>query len=198
MSKILNVLMVLVISLVSGLAFLTGSCKTNSSSIASQPVKPQTVVSQAAIPYIPPSYYACIPVNIDDLMKNYFWHYGNLYQAEQAYNNQIFLFSGVRVEASMLVDKDTFDFGCAECIAMQPGAVGKLKAGDIIDIVGINRGPLPEAEGQPLTSWFNADGTINQSLAFIQGRLYFTDCIFIPSGSVQLPAPGAPAFAPLY
>ena len=197
MSKILNVLMVLVISLVSGLAFLTGSCKTNSGAISTQAVKPQAIESQSAIPYIPPSYYACIPVNIDDLQKNYFWPSGNLYKAEQAYNNQIFLFSGLRVSASMLVDDNTFDYSCAHCIAMQPGAVGKLKAGDIIDIVGINRGPLPEAEGQPLTSWFDPDGRVIINI-FVNGWLYFADCIFLPAGSVQLPAPGGSAFVAIY
>jgi len=195
-SKILNIMMVLVISLVSGLAFMTGSCKTNSGAIATQAVKPQTIVSQAVIPYIPPSYYACIPVSIDDLLKWYFTHYGNLNQAEQAYNDQIFMFTSVRVVASMLVDDNTFVFSSAEFIAMQPGAVGQLKAGDIIDIVGINRGPMPEAEGKPLSEWFDENG--RPITPFVSGWLYFTDCIFIPSGSVQLPAPGGAVFSPLY
>ena len=181
MSKMLNILMVLVISLVSGLALLTGSCKT---------------ATEAIVPYIPPSYYACLQVSIDDLLKWYFTHYGNLYQAEQTYNGQIFVFNGVRVMASMLVDDNTFHFSSAEFIAMQPGAVGNLKVGDIIDIVGINRGPMPEAEGQLLSAWFDENGT--PKIAFVLGWLYFTDCIFIPSGSVLLPAPGAPAFAPMY
>ena len=185
MSKMLNILMVLVISLVSGLALLTGSCKTAT----------KATTTEASIPYIPPSYYACIPASIDDLLKWYFTHYGNLYQAEQAYNDKIFLFS-VCVVASMLVDDNTLYYGNAQFIAMQPGAVGKLKAGDIIDIVGINRGPMPSVEGQPITAWFDENGTPN--IAFVQGWLYFTDCIFIPSGSVQLPAPGGAVFAPLY
>jgi len=188
--------MVLVISLVSGLSFLTGSCKTNSGSTVTQPVKPQATTSQEIIPYIPPSYYSCIEVSIDDLLKTYFTHYGNLNQAEQAYNGLTFVFHGVRVVASMLVDDSTFYYGNAQLIAMQPGAVGKLKAGDIIDIVGINRGPMPEAEGQPLSAWFDENGT--PKVAFVLGWLYFTDCIFLPAGSVQLPAPGGAVFAPLY
>jgi len=191
MSKMLNILIVLVITLVSGLAFLTGSCKTNSGSIATQ-------VSQAVIPYIPPSYYACIPTSIDDLFKAYFTRYGNLYLAEQAYNDQIFLFSGIRVVDSMLIDDNTLNYGNAQIIAMQPGAVGKLKAGDFIDIVGINRGPMPFAEGQPITSWFDETGAIAPEKQNVQGWLNFTDCIFLPSGSVQLPAPGGAAFVPIY
>jgi hypothetical protein len=194
--KILNVLMVLVISLASGLSFLTGSCKTNSGSTVTQAVKPQATTSQEIIPYIPPSYYACLQVSIDDLLKWYFTHYGNLYQAEQAYNDQIFVFYGVLVGASMLVDDSTFNFSSAEFIAMQPGAVGKLKVGDMLDIVGVNRGPMPEAEGQPLSAWFDENGT--PKIAFVLGWLYFTDCIFLPAGSVQLPAPGGAVFAPLY
>ena len=184
--KILNILMVLVVSLVSGLAFLTGSCKTNSGAIA----------TQAIVPYIPPSYYACLPVSIDDLWRKYFWWHSNLYQAEQAYNGQMCLFSGVRVVASMLGDDNTFYYSNAQLIAMQPGAVGKLKVGEMIDIVGINRGPMPEVEGKPLSDWFDESGT--PISVVIYGWLYFTDCIFIPSGSVQLPAPGGAAFAPLY
>jgi hypothetical protein len=192
MSKILNILIVLVISLLSGILFLTGSCKTTTK--ATVPYIPPSNIVQ----YIPPSYYACISVSIDDLFKSYFTRYGNLYLAEQAYNDQIFLFSGLRVMASMLIDDNTLNYGNAQFIAMQPGAVGKLKAGDLIDIVGINRGPMPEAEGQPLSSWFDENGAINPSKQNVQGWLYFTDCIFIPSGSVQLPAPGGAAFVAIY
>jgi len=181
MTKILNILVVLVITLVSGLSFLTGSCKTT---------------AEAKVPYIPPSYYACIPVNIEDLIKSYFWPSGNLYLAGQAYNNQIFVFYSVRVIASMLVDDNTLNYGNAQFIAMQPGAVGKLKVGDLIDIVGINRGPMPLAEGQPLSDWFDSDGRPIKNQ--VNGWLYFTECIFLPSGSVQLPAPGGAAFVPIY
>ena len=198
MSKILNILMVLVISLVSGLSFLTNSCKTNSGAIVTQPVKPQATTSQAIVPYIPPAYYGSMAVPIDDLLRNYFGRAGNLLIAEQTYNGLPFVFNGVRVVASMLIDDSTFYYSNAQFIAMQPGAVGKLKAGDLIDIVGINGGPMPEAEGKPLASWFNDDGSLVLTVSLAPGWLYFTDCIFLPAGSVQLPAPGGSAFAPLY
>jgi len=181
MSKILNILMVLVISLLSWLSFLSGSCKTT---------------TEAKVIYIPPSYYGCIAVSVDALLGTYFGRNGNLLIAEKTYNGQIFVFYSARVVASMLVDENTLNYSRAQCIAMQPGAVGKLKVGDIIDIVGINQGPLPEAEGKPLSEWFDSNGML--AVFGVNGWLYFTDCIFIPSGSVQLPAPGGAVFARLY
>ena len=177
--KTLNILMVLVISLVSGVSFLTGSCKTNSGAIATQAVKPQAIESQAAIPYIPPSYYACLEVSPDDLLKAYFHpNLGNLALANQNYTNLPVVFKSIRVDRRMLLDKanDIFDISSVRCTALLGGTVSALRAGDLIDIIGINRGPWPDYPG-----W-----------------LSFTDCMFLPAGSVQLPAPGAPVFAPLY
>jgi hypothetical protein len=184
--------------LLSGALLFVGACKTKPEVLASvtTPVPSQTVEVQGIIPYIPPSYYACLQVNLDDLLKNYFTHYGNLDLAEQAYDGQIFVFNSIRVMQSMIVDGDSFVVSNAQFIAMQPGAVAKLKVGDLIDVVGINRGPMPEAEGKPLSDWFDANGA--PLIAIVSGWLYFTDCIFLPSGSVVLPAPGAPAFVPLY
>jgi hypothetical protein len=171
--KILNVLVVLVMSLVSGLSFLTSSCKTTTK--ATVPYIPPSNIVQ----YIPPSYYACLEVSPDDLLKAYFHpNLGNLALANQKYTNLPVVFKSIRVNRGMLLDKakDIFCISSVRCIALLGGAVSALRAGDLIDIIGINCGPWPDYPG-----W-----------------LLFTDCIFLPAGSVQLPAPGAPAFAQLY
>ena len=180
MSKISNILMVALLLSVSGLWVLTASCKTN-----------------YIVPYMPPNYYNCLEVNVDDLLKNYFSRYGNIYLAEQTYNGKAFVFKGVRVYDNMLLDKDTFALSTAKFVASESGAVGKLKAGMGVDIVGICKGPLPEAEGIPLASWFDSEGS-PLTVAFVPGWLLFTDCIFLRAGAVQLPAPGGSVFAPLY
>ena len=194
----INISLALVISLVSGLVLLTGSCKSSSTTIINNPTTySQVVIFDAPVPYIPPSYYACIQVTLDELLKNYFAHYGNLYTAEQTYNGQVFVFPGVSIfSPSMILNKDTFQMGNAEFTSLQPGAVGQLKVGEYIDIVGVCRGPMPECQDTPIDSWFNPDGS--PIIPIVPGWLYFTDCIFLPQGSVALPAPGAPAFTPLY
>jgi len=179
--KIFNILIVLVITLISGLLFLSGSCKTKTAVI---------------VPYIPPLYYSCLEAQADELSKNYFTNKGNLKVAEQTYDGLPFVFKGIPVLASMLVDEDTFAYSSIKFVAMQSGAVGKLRVGESIDIVGINRGPLPEVEGSPIEAWFNSDGTPITSI--VNGWLLFTDCIFLPARSVELPALGSPVFAPLY
>lgn len=131
------------------------------------------------VPFIPPAYYNCIEVSADDLLKAYFHvNYGNVAMAEQAYHGLYFLFRGVLVNDTMLKDKgkDVLYLSTIRCLPLQSGAVAALKAGQIIDIVGINSGPALD--------W--------------PGWLVMTGCVFLPSGSVQLPAPGGGVFVPTY
>ena len=188
MAKRTNILAIGAVCLILGLTLCAGSCKSQAAAVN----------TSIAVPNIPPSYYACIQANIDDLLKQYFFRYGNFYQAEQAYDGQIFLFRGVQVNPAMIVDKNTFTLSTAEFIALQPGAVGQLKVGEIIDIVGVDQGPMPTIEGTPITAFFNPDGSPALEGGVVPGWLQFSGCVFLPTGSVQLPAPGAPAFAPLY
>jgi hypothetical protein len=184
------------------LLFLHVSCKTTAETMTAIPSQirtdyPQAIVSEDMVPYVPPQYYACIEVTLDDLLKNYFSHYGNLDQAEQTYNGLPFVFNSVAIfSPSMLVNSDTLQWGNAMFTAMVPGAVSRLRVGEFIDVVGILQGPMPDCQGTPIASWFNPDGS--PLIPIVPGWLYFTDCIFLPTGSVRLPAPGGPVFAPLY
>ncbi len=131
----------------------------------------------AKMPDIPPNYYACIPVNQDDLEKNYFSHYGNLDASEQAFNGAIFVFKDVKVNQFMIVDKSTLNVSTIQCEALVPGAVADLKLDQYYDVVGVCAGPLPNSS--------------EYGTAGVYGWLLFTGCIFVPSGTVDLPAPGS-------
>ena len=98
--------------------------------------------------------------------------------ASKAYNNVPFVFKHVTVSSYMLsgAADDIFNVGTIRCKPLVAGAVSKIKNGDIIDVVGMNRGAI-EGDG---------------------GWLLFTECIFLPAGSVDLPAPGAATGALVY
>ena len=130
----------------------------------------------ARMPDIPPNYYACIPVNQDDLEKNYFSHYGNLDASEQAFNGQVFVFKNIKVNQFMIVDKSTLNVSTIQCDALVPGAVAAIKLEQYYDIVGVCNGPLPNST--------------QYATAGVYGWLLFTGCIFVPSGTVDLPASG--------
>lgn len=130
------------------------------------------------MPNIPAAYYGCLAVNQDDLEKNYFSYYGNLDASEQAFNGAIFVFKNVKLNQYMIVDKSTLNVSTIQCDAMVPGAVGDLKLGEDYDIVGVCDGPLPNAS--------------QYGTAGVYGWLLFTGCVFVPSGTVDLPASGGP------
>ena len=87
------------------------------------------VAAIARMPDIPANYYACIPVNQDDLEKNYFSHYGNLDASEHAFNGAIFVFKNIKVNQFMIVNKSTLNVSTIQCDAMVPGSVSALKLG---------------------------------------------------------------------
>jgi hypothetical protein len=130
------------------------------------------------MPDIPVAYYACISVNQDDLEKNYFSHYGNLDASEQAFNGAIFVFKNIKINQFMKVDKNTLNVSTIQCVAMVPGSVSALKLGEYYDVVGVCDGPLPNST--------------QYATAGVYGWLLFTGCIFVPSGTVDLPASGGP------
>jgi hypothetical protein len=134
---------------------------------------------QAALdvaPNLPANYYTCIETTPEELVKAYSANYGDYNRAQAMYTGQPFVFKKIRVVKEMIVDAETFVTSSLQFNAQEPGAVGKLKVGDVIDIVGTNCG-MPS--GYP-------------------GILIFSDCFFIPAGSVALPAPGGVAFTPMY
>ena len=135
--------------------------------------------NQAIVPFIPPNYYNCLEVGPDAILTAYYsTTYGNYSVSCQSYNDTPFIFKKIVVDQTMLLhkDEDTFMVSTIKCTALQHGAVDKLKVGNVIDIVGMNRGPLPDNPG-----W-----------------LLMTDCIFLPADSIQLPAPGGATFTPGY
>lgn len=130
----------------------------------------------AKIPDIPINYYACISVNQDDLEKNFFSHYGNLDASEQNFDGKVFVFKNIKVNQFMVVDKSTLNVSTIQCDAMVPGSVGDLKMGEFYDVVGVCVGPLPNAT--------------QYATAGVYGWLLFNQCVFVPSGTVDLPASG--------
>ena len=133
----------------------------------------------ASLPYIPTAYYASIEVGQDELLGAYFEpDWGNVDSAGKAYNNLAFVFKDVRVSQYMLTDSanGVFNLGQIRCKELLGGAVASLKPGDVIDVVGTDRGVL--------------SGT--------QDWLSFTECIFLPANSANIPAPGSPKFVPSY
>ena len=130
----------------------------------------------AAIPYLPPSYYACIETTPEELLKAYTANYGDYTKAQAIFTGQVFVFKKLRIDQTMLYDENTFIYSTLTFHALVPGSVAKLKAGETIDVVGVN-------QGMPLN---------------YPGCLTFTDSIFLPTGTVELPAPGGAGFTPIY
>jgi len=130
----------------------------------------------AAVPYLPPSYYACIETTPEELLKAYTANYGDYTKAQAVYTGQVFVFKKLRVDQTMLYDENTFIYSTLTFHALEPGSVARLKAGETIDVVGVN-------QGMPLN---------------YPGCLTFSDSIFLPAGTVELPAPGGAGFTPIY
>jgi hypothetical protein len=128
--------------------------------------------------YIPPGYYASLDVHPDELLKAYFHpNFGDVVQSDQNFKNLPVVFKSVSVNEIMLRDsaQDIFYISSVKCTPLEAGAVSALRVGDLIDIIGINRGPWPEYPG-----W-----------------LSFTECIFPQAGAIQF-SQGGPVFAPAY
>ncbi len=135
--------------------------------------------SIASLPYIPTAYYASIEVGQDELLGAYFEpDWGNVDTASKAYNNLAFIFKDVKISQYMLTDSanGVFNLGNIRCKELLGGTVATLKPGDEIDVVGTDRGVL----------------------AGTQDWLSFTECIFLPANSANIPAPGSPKFVPSY
>ena len=131
------------------------------------------------IPYIPPSYYDCIASMPSDLVAAYYSSYANTAYAQQNYNGQVFVFHKILVNEYMLRYKaqDYLETSTIKCEALYHNSIDSLRVGEAIDIVGINEGA---PQGTPA------------------GWLLMTGCVFLPAGSVQLPAPGGATLSPLY
>ena len=92
------------------------------------------------------------------------------------YNNQIFVFKNMVINSDELksaTDNYLWLENVVQCYFLTGGNLQKLKAGEAVDVVGVDAGPSKDYDN----------------------LLVFTGCIFLPAGSVQLPAPGFSALA---
>lgn len=132
----------------------------------------------SAVQFIPPAYYDCIEAAPDILVNTYFTRYLNPGEAAVLYNGKFFVFKNITVTQEMLLraSEGYIWFYLIKCCATDSSAPLKLKVGDVIDVVGMNLGTYAE----------------------YPGTLQFSDCIFLPAGSVQLPAAGSAKFISPY
>jgi hypothetical protein len=131
----------------------------------------KTALSEAPIPYIPPSYYECTAITSADLLGYYYYYnrYAPAPNVEQDINNHLFVLKNMLVTDSALkyaTSKYIWMDGIIQCYFLAQGTADTLRAGDRVDVVGINAG-------------------VGKDYA---GTLIFTGCIFLPAGRVQLPA----------
>ncbi len=132
----------------------------------------------APMTYISPMYYSCVEVKPADLSWEYYGNYADRWLADQNFTGKTFIFKNISVTSFMLDNKDDGFMWVEQlrCTEANQGDIADLKPGDVIDIIGVNRGVPP-----------------NEYWA-----LLITDCIFVPAGSLSLPLPGGDVFVPTY
>jgi len=122
-------------------------------------------------PYIPMGYYDCIEVNPGQLVDLYFntqettpWEKSLV---EGAYNSKVFIFKDTIVDSQTLRDSDKgwIWVDIVRCKVINQHYLNYFKAGDHIDIVGINKG-------------YSEDG---------EPGLIFQDCVVMEAGTIKLP-----------
>lgn len=143
------------------------------------------------IPYIPPAYYQCMEITTYEMAYSYWSPIISRQQAAdkgspipgEAYRGKVFVIKNSLVTAYMLkeVNKGYIWLDMIKCIGLNSKDLLRLKVGDRVDIVGINKGP--EAENYT---------------EFSEGVLIFADCVVLPAGAVKLPAEGSTAGIPVY
>ena len=131
-----------------------------------------TSVSAATVPpNIPPQYYNCTETDCYTLFNAYYSRYANISMASVEFDNQYYVFKNVTLTATMLKTvKDGYfwvSYGQIKCYLLNPSDMKRYKVGDKVDDVGFDTG-----------------------VSLNEAGLVFKDCIVIPAGSVQLPAPG--------
>ncbi len=128
--------------------------------------------NREAPPLLPAEYYQCLEAKPKELEAVYFSPYGLRWLADAMYLDLVFIFKGIEVDRQVL-DFRGADFiwvGQIKCMAQNPADVGKLRQGQVIDVVGINRG-VP-------------------NMADMQFSLLMEGCYFLPAGALALPLEG--------
>ncbi len=121
--------------------------------------------------YIPPGYYNCTVTTPVNLCKAYFESSHNI-TAGLEYTNQVFVFKNMVItkdELKSATDGYLWLENLVQCYFLIGGNLQRLKVGERVDVVGVDAGPSKEYDN----------------------LLVFTGCIFLPAGSVQIPAPGS-------
>jgi hypothetical protein len=95
--------------------------------------------------------------------------------AAAQFDGEYFVFKNVAVTDLMFkhVDEGYFWDGQVKCELLNPGDLSRYKIGDRLDIVGQNEG-----------------------IVVGEAALLMKDCIILPAGIVQLPAPGGGGLVP--
>jgi hypothetical protein len=159
-------------------SLLGGGCKEAALNVTGNYSKTSQQTRPAVAPYIPAAYYQCIEVLPVDLQNAYHTAYGNHVEAQVMYDGKTFLFRNLLVDQYMLseLDKGYIWADLTNCPVVNMDYAETLRPGDRIDIVGI-------CLGLNLTA---------------KSVLAFKDCYLLPTGVVQLPAPGGATFSPTY
>ncbi len=121
--------------------------------------------------YVPPGYYNCTVTTPVNLCKAYFESSHNI-TAGLEYTNQVFVFKDMVItgdELKSATDGYLWLENLVQCYFLIGGTLQRLKAGEKVDVVGVDVGPSKE----------------------FPNLLVFSGCIFLPAGSVQIPAPGS-------
>jgi hypothetical protein len=130
-------------------------------------------------PFLPPEYYLATQVEPKALVNVYFTGYGDFTKTEAMYNDAVYVFKDVLVDKRMFIglNEGFIWVDQIKCYLVDPDDMKKYKAGDKIDVVGLNKGP---------TSYYIAG-------------LTFKNCYALPAGRVAIPAsPGTGTFTPGY
>jgi hypothetical protein len=140
-------------------------------------------------PFIPGSYYNCIEAATYEIAFSYWSPYSMRLKDEgspipgEAYRDMVFVVKGYPLTDWSLkdVDKGYVMIDMIKCYPLESMDFSRLKAGTMVDMVGVNKGPEQE-----------------NYTDFSEGILVFTGCVIMPAGSVQLPAEGQGGQIPVY
>lgn len=129
-------------------------------------------------PNIPPEYFNCLEANPTDLLNAYFGHNVDIKQSENTYNEQVFVFKNIVVKDWVVKDlsQGWIWVSTIKCMVSNLNDMKDYKMGEIIDVVGRNKGVI----------------------SLTPSELLFEGCIVMPTGSVVLPVGGGKAFIPSY
>jgi len=124
-----------------------------------------------APPALPPAYYDCVEASPQQLVDAYYAPYADINGAQRLYAGKVFVFKNIELTHEMLRDAGEGYIwaggSVVKCYCLNIGELKRYRAGDRLDIIGVNKGISD-----------------NSSV------LVFTDCYVMPAGTVALPASG--------